>query len=247
MGLEEVRSCVRGREWVALLDGGSGRVAWPCWLSVLPLHTPRGPRRLPTRLLLATSSPACAPRQAQPKCCRTLATYQEARSKGTLMAAEGGLGLASTRLLLCESGLRAACSEPPCQAPVGCSVPSVAIFCGSGTPASESQSFQLGGEHLSVAGGSLTAVGRDLAAASGSSRERVWVLSWLPGVRPALLRPRDSPGTSRPRADAHPVAVAHGRVLQEARANSDLLGHDPFGVRSWLGDLNINGSLWTRS
>ena len=58
-----------------------------------------------------------------------------------------------------------------------------------------------------------------------------------------LTSPRDSSGMSRPWVDGHLVVVAYGGVLQEARANVDSLGHAPFGVRSWFGDLNFDGSF----
>lgn len=76
---------MKGREWVALMDGGPGKVT-------------------PWQAAPATSSPALAPRRAQPKCGGRLATCQEARrSKTTLMAAESSL---APRPFLQESAYR---------------------------------------------------------------------------------------------------------------------------------------------
>lgn len=57
-------------------------------------------------------------------------------------------------------------------------------------------------------------------------------------------RPFDSLDISCPWVDHHPVAVADGGVLEEAGANVDSLGRDPFGLRSWFRDLNFDGSVW---
>ena len=82
---------MKGREWVALMDGGPGKVTpWQA-----------GP---------ATSSPALAPRRAQPKCGCTPAMCQEARrSKTTLKAAESSL---APRPFLRESACRLLALSP---------------------------------------------------------------------------------------------------------------------------------------
>lgn len=67
-------------------------------------------------------------------------------------------------------------------------------------------------------------------------------LTYVPSGLPRLF---DSLDISCPWVDHHPVAVADGGVLEEAGANVDFLGRDPFGLRSWFRDLNFDGSFWS--
>lgn len=70
------------------------------------------------------------------------------------------------------------------------------------------------------------------------------VLSRLPRAPPAVPRSCDSSWTRRTWAGSHPVVVADGGVLKEARTDVDSLDNVPPGMGAWFGHLRFEHSFW---